>query len=196
MGLDFEYPDGATPLDPDEAEGLIPPLTTRQELNEFEFLNISEAERWARKSRKIKAHLLSIETLQELHRRMFGETWKWAGRFRWTQKSIGVEAFQISMKLQQLVDDVEYWIAHQTYVPQEIAARFHHRLVSTHPFPNGNGRHARLATDLLAANQGWPPLTWGSANLVTSGPVREKYIQALRMADGGDFALLVQFVRS
>jgi fido (protein-threonine AMPylation protein) len=45
--------------------------------------------------------------------------------------------------------EVGYWLERGTYPLDEIAARFHHRLVAIHPFPNGKGRHGRLMADLL-----------------------------------------------
>ena len=98
--------------------------------------------------------------------------------------------------LRILLDDCRYWIEHGTYPPDEIAARFHHRLVLIHPFANGNGRHARLATDLLLVVIGQPRLTWGQVNLVNAGETRKAYVAALRAADGHDIGPLLAFVRS
>ena len=80
--LELHYPDGATPLDPDAIAGLIPGLTTQAELNEFEAANIASALAWARRSRTLKRDLLTITGLTLLHRRMFDQTWRWAGTFR------------------------------------------------------------------------------------------------------------------
>jgi Fic-DOC domain mobile mystery protein B len=190
-----EYPEGSTPLDPDESRGLVPSLSTQAELNEFEFLNIAEAMRWAESSRRIRGDLLSSETLRLLHKRMFDKTWRWAGHYRITQKSIGVEAFRISSELHGIVEDAKCWLEFGSYPPDEVAARFHHRLVWIHPFPNGNGRHARLAADLLGQREGWPPFSWGAGLSADSTTVRRTYIDALRRADGNDFEPLVEFVR-
>lgn len=149
MDLNKGLPHGATALDPEEALDLIPPLATRSELNEFELGNIAACIVWAGRSRRIKKSLLEVSTLQVLHTRMFDKTWKWAGQLRKTQKNIGVEAWRIHGELQILLDDLTFWIDHETYGQREICARFHHRLVSIHPLANGNGRHARLAADLL-----------------------------------------------
>ncbi|MEQ1935821.1 MAG: mobile mystery protein B [Fimbriimonadaceae bacterium] len=189
--MNFQWPEGATPIDADEAEALIPSLSTQAELNEFEAHNILQAQMWARTSRSIKSKLLSEQVLRQLHREMFRHTWKWAGTYRLTQKSIGCETWQIGTKLHEFLDDIVIWLEHQTYPPAEIAARFHHRLVWIHPFPNGNGRFARLATDLFCEQQGWPVPTWGSANLNAIGDVRKAYIAALQAADKHDFAPLI-----
>lgn len=196
MGIEFEYPEGATPIDPEEADGLIPSLSTQRELNEFEALNITEAVHWADKSTKIKRNLLEADTLRLLHKNMFGMTWKWAGSYRSTQKNIGCEAWRISSEMKMLLDDVEFWLNNGTYQSDEIAARFHHRLVFIHAYANGNGRHARLATDLLCKQMGVPLPTWGSSDLVSAGSVRSAYLESLRAADRGDFEPLIQFLRS
>jgi len=140
--------------------------------------------------------VLIDEFLCQLHRRMFGDVWKWAGQFRTTPRNIGVDAWQISPELRQLLDDVRYWIEHQTYAPDEIAVRFHHRLVWIHPFPNGNGRLSRLAADLLAVQLGQERFTWGSGNLVTIADLRKRYVDALRAADGLVVEPLLEFARS
>lgn len=194
MGLDFELPEGASPIDPDEAAGLIPSIATQSELNTFEAINIGEAANWAIGNKRFLRTLLSDDGLRRLHKRMFNRTWKWAGVYRITQKSIGVEAYRISMEVRNLVADVECWLKFSSYTSAEVAARFHHRLVEIHPFANGNGRHARLATDLLCEFQGWPISKWGATNLVKDGEVRRSYIQALKSADGRDFAPLIEFM--
>ncbi|MCE9559145.1 MAG: mobile mystery protein B [Armatimonadetes bacterium] len=196
MAIDWEYPEGATPLDPEEALDLIPGLATQSELNEFEAINILEGSNWARRSTKIKRALLEQETLRLLHKNMFGQTWRWAGSYRKTQKNIGCEAYQISSSIKILKDDVQAWIKWETYAPEEIAARFHHRLVWIHPFANGNGRFARLATDLLCEQQHWPAPTWGATDLVKQSQTRTKYIKALQLADRNDFASLMAFMKS
>jgi len=191
MGISWEYPYGATQLDPEEAEGLIPPVATLRQVNDAERLNIEKAVRWAKNSRKIRHELLETYTIIELHRRMFGDTWKWAGKFRTTEKNIGVEPWRIQMALREHLADTQVWIEAQAYGSDEILARFYHRLVWIHPFPNGNGRHARIVTDLLARSLNAIPPTWGS-NL--NDNVRERHIASLRIADQGEFASLIEFL--
>ena len=190
----FDQDDAATPLAPEEREGLIPSyITLRRELNEAEQANILEAEQWASARRR---DALSEDFLKSLHKRMFGRVWRWAGQFRRTERNIGVDPMHIAIKLRELLDDCRFWIAHATYPPNEIAARFHHRLVLIHPFANGNGRHGRLATDLLLAALGQPRSSWGSANLVDANETRKAYVKALRAADNRDISLLLEFLRS
>ena len=186
--------DAATPLNEEERQGLIPSyIALRGELNEAEQANILEAEDWALSRRR---DVLDERFLNDLHRRMFGRLWKWAGAYRHTGKNIGVEAYRIPETLRQLIDDCRYWIANETYPPDEIAARFHHRLVLIHPYPNGNGRHARLAADLLLAALDRPGFTWGSRSLANPGAARDRYIAALKAADNHDIGPLMDFVRS
>jgi len=186
--------DAATPLSEEEREGLIPSyITLRGELNEAEQANILEAQEWAFGR---KRNVLDERFLNNLHRRMFGNVWRWAGQYRRTGKNVGVDAYRIPLELRQLIDDCQFWIEHETYVPDEISARFHHRLVWIHPYPNGNGRHARLATDLLLRTLGRESFSWGSANLVDPSQTRAEYVAALRDADRHDFQMLLAFVRS
>ena len=186
--------DGRTDLTEEEREGLIPSyITLRSELNEAEQANILEAEEWGFAR---KRDLLKEKFLNNLHKRMYGNVWRWAGQYRTTGKNIGIDAYRIPTELSQLLDDCRYWIENKTHKPDEIAARFHHRLVLIHCYPNGNGRHARLAADLLLKLMGQDRFSWGGKNLVDIGETREGYIAALQAADKHDIGPLLQFVRS
>ncbi len=190
----IEQDDASTPLTPDEQEGLIPSyITLRSELNEAEQANILDAEEWAFNRQR---DVLSEKFLTDLHKRMFGRVWKWAGRYRRSGKNIGVDAYRIPVDLRQLLDDARFWIDNKTYPPDEIATRFHHMLVWIHLFPNGNGRHARTATDLLLMALGQPRFTWGRESLVDANATRQTYVDALRSADHHDYEPLLEFVRS
>ena len=194
MTVNLDYPHGATPLDADELASLMPGhISTQGELNEWEQLNLVHGEGWARKQRR---EILSEAFVRQLHRQMFGETWKWAGEFRKSDKNIGVDWLNIGVELRKLLDDVHYQIEHASYAPDEIAVRFHHRLVAIHPFPNGNGRHARLIADLLAERLGQPRFTWGSRSLVDASATRQAYITALQAANAREHAPLLAFARS
>jgi Fic-DOC domain mobile mystery protein B len=186
--------DTNTPLTAEEREGLIPSyITLRHELNEAEQVNIGAALRWT-DTRKRDA--LDRVFLSELHRRMFGDVWRWAGQYRTTARNIGVDAYRIAQDVQQAIDDAQYWVEHSTYLPDEIAVRFSHRLVAIHPFPNGNGRFSRLVGDLLAEQLGQSPFSWGQANLVDAGQTRARYVEALRAADNHDIGPLLFFART
>jgi len=185
---------GQTPLDPDELEGLKHPhVTTRGQLDQLEQANFQAGMIWL--GRQKRPDILAEEFVRQLHRQMFGEVWTWAGTYRLTGKNIGIDPRQIPTQLRNLLDDVRYWIDHETYPPMEIALRFHHRLVYIHPFANGNGRFARIIADaLLRRVLGEAPVDWtGGHDLQQMGARRELYIAALRAADDGDYSLLFEF---
>jgi len=196
----LEADDASTQLTEEELQGLLPRhISSRLELNQWEALNIARA--YEHFSRQRPSSVLSVDFLRELHYRMFEETWTWAGKFRQSENNISpYPASNVSVMMYELVQNtqVQFDAAnHSPAVLDEIAVRFHHQLVRIHPWPNGNGRHARLATDLLLEEFGRPPFTWGSgANLAERGGPRSAYIEALHLADGGDFTLLREFARS
>jgi Fic-DOC domain mobile mystery protein B len=194
--MEFGYPEGATPLDRFESEGLkLPHITNRGQLNQWEQENILEAqEKYFNRKRQ---DILSERFLLHLHKNMFGNVWKWAGKYRTSEKNIGVPHWDIPVKLRGLCEDAKHWIASAADPPDEIAARFHHRLVFIHPFANGNGRHARMAADLLLTFVlKRPRFTWGQSDLLEAGGARRLYLEALRAADCRDYSLLLRFVRS
>ena len=190
--------DGNTPLDTDESAGLIPPhLITRADLNQWEVRNIGRAIDWIA-GRPLD--VLNLAVLQELHRRMFDETWEWAGTFRKSDKNISPYHWsEVPRHMRDLLANTRVQYEQSVKTPtvlDELAVRFHYELGRIHPWPNGNGRHSRLATDLLLSAWGRPPFTWGSgASLARKGGARSAYIDALRRADGGDLAPLLAFVR-
>lgn len=197
MGLELEYAEGQTPIDDDEKEGLlIPQIATRAELDEFEQLNIEQAVQWSLIKTLKSEEVFSEAFIRELHERMFGRVWAWAGEFRKTNKNIGVEKWQISIELKKLIDDTLYWIANKSYASDEIAIRFKHRLVSIHCFSNGNGRHSRLFADIIAEKIfNRPVFSWGANSIMDPKELRKSYIHALRAADKGDYSALVEFAR-
>ena len=194
--IHFEYPEGATPIDPDEAQGLLlPHIRTRAELDRWEEENILEAEDVV--FRRKQKDMLTEKYACTLHKKMFGDVWRWAGKFRQSQKNIGIEWIGVPTALRQLFDDVNGWLEFDSFPPDEIAARFHHRLVAIHAFPNGNGRHARLMADILLVHiLGQERFSWGQDNLTNAGDCRRSYIYALRAADQHDYQPLLAFVRS
>lgn len=195
-----ELPYGATPIDPDEAEGLLQGhVSTRHELDELEEANIQAGLEWAQRRavlRKKPVDVLTEEFLYELHKRMFDAVWAWAGRVRTTDKNIGVDKFTVRAEVRNLVEDARYWRENGTYEPDELAVRFHHRLVWIHPFPNGNGRHSRLMADLIVQQADRPPFSWGGGSLMGTSELRKAYVGALRNADQGEMEALMEFSRS
>lgn len=191
----FDEPEGATPLGPDDIAGLkFRHITTRDELNELEQANIQQGLLWL--SRQRGGDILSAQFIRELHKQLFGDVWEWAGTFRQRETNIGAEPSRIAALLRNLLDDARYWTENDVYAPLEAATRFHHRMVEIHLFPNGNGRHARIAADtFLEHHFNHPPIEWaGGFDLQADLAVRETYINALRSADRGTYGPLLEFV--
>jgi len=200
MGLDIEDINGQTSLDESKKDGLLRHnITTRAELDEFEQQNIEEAIQWVL-SRSFKPkNIFTEEFIKRLHKRMYDNVWAWAGEFRKTDRNLGIDKWQIPVALKALLDDVSFWVEHETYPQDEIAIRFKHRIVSIHCFPNGNGRHSRLMADIIIDKiYGKPVFTWGAANLnlVKQGDSRVAYLKAVKEADKGSYELLLAFARS
>ena len=192
----LEYPEGATPLDPDEARGLIlTHITTRGELDRWEQDNIAEALAWLDKTKPID--ILNGTFIRKLHYRMFRNVWRWAGEFRLTDKNIGVTWWRVPVDVKTLCDDVIWRVDQHMASPDILAIQFHHRLVSIHPFPNGNGRHARFMADLFLENiLQTPRFSWGRKDLSKGTDARKRYLLALHAADKNDYDQLVEFARS
>lgn len=196
--MHFYYPPGATPLDPDEAAGLIPThITTQEGLNAWEEVNILQGMTWV--ERQKKRDLLDEGFVRDLHYQMFDKTWRWARTFRASNKNIGIDWTQIAVRLRNLLENVRFQIEHQSFEVDELVVRFHHELVWIHAFPNGNGRHARLLADVLVMRLGRSRFSWGGGmvnSLVTMGEVRDRYLAALRAADNKKFEDLLHFSRN
>lgn len=197
MGLELEYIDDQTPLDEDEKEGLlIGTITTRSELDQFEQLNIEKAIVWSIRGNTSMSKLFTEEFIKSLHMRMFGEVWEWAGKFRRSNKNIGVDWIKIGIELKLLLDDTVYWINNKTFEPDEIAIRFKHRLVKIHCFPNGNGRHSRMMADIIISSVfGKEVFSWKLSNMVKPDEIRKEYISAIREADAENIKPLILFAR-
>lgn len=198
MGLSIDYIDGQTPLDAEERDGLrLASITTRGDLDEFEQQNIENAIEWTMKKKFKMEYIFSREFVEELHYRMFHEVWKWAGEFRNTNKNLGVDKFLIGVELRKLLDDANFWAKNNTYHADEIAIRNKHRIVSIHCFPNGNGRHARLFTDVIISHIFQKQVfSWGRSNLYEADEGRKMYISALKDADKGNIMPLLEFAKS
>ena len=198
MGLEINYLDGQTPLSEEELDGLkILSISTREELDELEQFNIEKAIQWTLGKKIQPKDLLSEKFIKDLHKRMYGEVWKWAGSFRTSEKNLGIKSYLIPVQLKQLLDDAMYWYENQIYSPDEVAVRFKHQLVSIHCFANGNGRHSRLMADLIMEKLYKEPfLPWGGSSLVKSNEKRKEYINAIKIADRQDLSQLIMFAKS
>ena len=186
--------DGHTELSAVDQDGLIPTyVATRGELFDAEQRNISQA--LLRRPPRTE-ELLDDKYLRDLHSAMFGQVWKWAGQYRIRETNIGIEPTQIAVAVRSLIDDVTRWIASETFAVDEIAVRFHHRLIAVHPFRNGNGRHGRVAADYLAGALGTEPFTWGRLLNLPTSELRQAYQSSLQQADAGAIKPLLTFARS
>lgn len=201
----FDIPSGATPLIDEDFAGLIPGyILTQSDLNLAEAENISAAKMSFLTSPTKYGnpeYLLHESTVRAIHRAMFGDVWRWAGKYRVRQTNIGVPPTQILERLIGLLGNTTEQIRNCQNTEDawsELAVRFHWELVRIHPFTNGNGRHARQMADLLIASFGGRPFTWGAKELHRDGEARRAYIDALEKADEtfGDISDLVTFARS
>lgn len=184
---------GETPLD--DISGLKINITTRAELDEAEADNILEAYlKYTASPEQLDDVHFDVPFLQKLHKEMLGNVWTWAGEFRTTLTSIGVEAKNIRQRLYQLMDDLKYWDGEGQWDYQDIAVRLHFTLVQIHPFSNGNGRCGRLFTDIWLLSKGKEMLEWGDEDLVEANKTRTEYITALQEAEQGSYDRLKNFM--
>lgn len=193
-GITGPEDDGQTPLDADEARGLLPDwIATRADLNVAEEENIADGMNWGGRAIR-RRPVLTQDFLRQLHKQMFGRVWAWAGQYRDTERNIGVAPHSISSELKNLLDDAVAWDEFNTYPIDERAVRLHHRLTFIHPFPNGNGRCSRVFVDLYLEQRGAIPFSWGAG--LPRDAQRRAYLEAIRAADAHDYAPLLGFVRT
>lgn len=191
-----------TPLTEEEKAGLRLPLFFKNQLNEAEAINISAARSWALlRRRPIPAkRILTEEWLKQLHKKMYGDVWKWAGNYRTSQRNLGDNSWEIHMNLRMLLADANFWIddsSPSALGADEIAVQLSHRSVLIHPFPNGNGRWSRLLADILVVSLGKTPFSWGSGSASNEILLRKQYIDALHDADRNhDYEAILRFARS
>ena len=187
-----EKPEDSTLLS--DISGLIPShISTQEQLNEWEAGNIQNAV----KKYLSKRVYLEITTawLKKLHFHMFDDTWTWAGKFRTHNPNLGIDHKQINIELKKLTDDINYWKKSNMNILEQ-SVRIHHKLVRIHPFPNGNGRHARLVADIFLFNNNHPLPQWPDEELIRKTTIREKYIKALKKADDLNYKPLINFTKS
>jgi Fic-DOC domain mobile mystery protein B len=194
--LDEGAPDGQTPIDPDEAKGLLLVVRTQEALNRAEEENILRARIWAARSRLVRGDLLSDRTLRRIHKEMFGGVWRWAGVYRLSDKNIGVTWQQVPVLMRQVCENFALRVSRGSEDRDRLCVEFHYQIVNIHPFVNGNGRHARFCADRLVENLGGRSFTWGRDDMREKGAARQNYLAALRAADSGDFDPLFRFARS
>jgi Fic-DOC domain mobile mystery protein B len=196
--IDETEPEGATPGD--DISGLIATsLHTREARNAAETDSISRAYDkyiYRARAKTPDSKWLTDEFIRNVHAEMFGAIWDWAGKYRTVQTNIGVKPYQIQEQIQVLCGNFYTWDS-GSMDPIEIVARLQSRLTWIHPFKDGNGRHARLITDIFLYSRQHPLPQWPQIHLMTQGNnVRQEYIAAMRKADDHDFSALSQFIES
>lgn len=184
----FSDPEGSTPVEEDQRPFLVnSAISTRGELDSAEQSNIFKATVWLDRTKIRTENLLTPHQFQTIHTKMFEDVWLWAGNLRTRETNIGgVTPREIPFKIVDLCRDVQTMLADATGAAlsnNDVAIRFHHRLVLIHPFVNGNGRHSRLVTDKLLTAVGERKFTWGSSTYPDRKALRAAYLAALRTAD-------------
>lgn len=197
----FVGPEGSTPVEEDQRPFLVnSAISTRGELDSAEQSNIFKATLWLDRTKIRTENLLTQHQFQVIHTKMFEDVWLWAGDLRKQETNIGVTPSETPFKIVDLCRDVLAMLADTTGVPlskNDVAIRFHHRLVLIHPFVNGNGRHSRLVTDKLLTTLGEEKFTWGSSRYPDRKTLRDAYLSALRAADSQyQYQPLLDFARS
>jgi len=191
----FDSPQGATPIG--DAEGLLIPVSTMDELSAAESHNVLKATvKRLRRRNNPKRQWLDEELIRVVHGEMYEDVWEWAGRYRAVELNIGVAPHRIREEIKKLCDDVWFWDSSKNNPISilERAGRLHHRLAWIHPFRNGNGRHARLISDIYLNAHRHPLPLWPSHDIARKGGVRDQYLAALRAADKSDFSPLVKLL--
>lgn len=198
MSLLIENPDGATPLTADDIQGLKHPhVQTRGQLNGLEAANILQGQIWLGNIKTITVDdIFSRDFVNELHKKLFGDVWQWAGAFRLREVNIGIEPSHIPTRLHDFLEDAKCWVEYKHYSELELCARIQHGLVFIHPFVNGNGRHSRIMTDVVRVFLlDKPPLKWANANIDDQGIERKAYLETLYAADRGDFSKMITYLQ-
>lgn len=192
--------EGATPGD--DTSGLIlEHLTDRHARDAVELEAIAHAyNKYIFRARKKKrgTDWLTDEFIRRVHDDMFGSLWDWAGKYRTSDLNIGVDWHLILEQIGQLCGDFKFWDSADASMPiVEISARLQNRLTRIHPFKNGNGRHARLITDIFFYSRGHALPKWPQIQLMPQGDeIRAQYIQAMKKADQENFGELIKFIEA
>ena len=182
---------GATPIS--DTGGLRKKAETREQLDVVELENIAKAmaKYLSRKPTRRMAPF-TPDWMLKLHREMLGEVWRWAGKTRTSEKNIGFHVFQIMSGLMNLAKDIVLWKGDLV----ADAASLHHRSVRIHPFEDGNGRWARLLTNIWLKQNDGPIIVWPEPELrQSSHPLRKRYLIAVKQADKGGLDPLIELHR-
>lgn len=174
-------------------------LTSKEMLNEQEALGVARVERYLLEEFDYPVEL-SVGLVQDLHRRTFAHLYAWAGQWRTQVPNVGAylppPANRVPQLLYEFIDELRHRQSLLGDIPRASAvalllAFVHHRLVAIHPFPNGNGRTARLFTNLLAYNYGYQEVVLYQREKEEG---RAQYLQAIRRADEYDLLPLQMLI--
>ena len=198
MKNDEGHTEGATAGD--DVSGLLQEsLVDRRDRDAAELEAIARAyDKYVYRARRKKAGAawLTDELIRRVHFDMFGGIWDWGGRYRTGSTNIGVEWRQIPEQVARIIGDFEYWTSPKSGMSfLEIAARLQNRLTRVHPFKNGNGRHARLITDIFFYSREHDLPKWPQLQRLPHGDrIRKQYLSAMKKADGEDYKDLMKFI--
>jgi Fic-DOC domain mobile mystery protein B len=175
---------GETPID---ASGLkMKGIASRAELNRAEADNIRKVfVKYLASKPTARTAPFHLSWICRLHKEMFGDVWKWAGKPRKEDLNIGIPWQQIETQLQILLDDLACWSRYGVVLLDQ-AVRLHHRAVSIHPFPNGNGRWSRMLANIWLKRHAHPLTEWPEETIGATSAIRNEYIAAIKLADEGN----------
>ena len=184
----------------DVSDLVLSTLSDRRARNAAELETITRAYNkyiFRARRRKPGTGWLTEDVICCVHREMFGGIWAWAGKFRTVEVNIGVTWHTIPEQVRLLCDDFKYWDSPDSAMSVfEVAARLQNRLTRIHPFKNGNGRHARLMTDIFFYSRRHALPQWPQLQLMIQGDqIRQEYIAAMKKADGDDYSGLMAFIQ-
>jgi len=166
-------------------EGLVPKGKTLREINEaknhieaINFINSYEGD--LNEQFILKLHSIILKNISE----------RFAGRYRETTVRIFKSdvGFPDASNVPQLVGNLVYWykLNKNKMHPFELAITFSVKLVSIHPFIDGNGRVSRLIMNFLLKKKGYP---WINIYMKQ----RAEYLRAVRFANDGKYKQILEF---
>lgn len=166
-------------FDPDKHDNILG-ITDLDLLYENEALGIIRAQQYIL---DLDANFVfDSRLILDLHHIVFGNLYLWAGKWRNVVTNIGIDVGKIPYAIAEYADHVNYMKNAAMDREGLVNCLFytHHRYTQIHPFNNGNGRTARLITDLVANMNGYQNI---QLYVRDAGAERENYKAALKAAD-------------
>ncbi|MBT3984304.1 MAG: mobile mystery protein B [Bacteriovoracaceae bacterium] len=194
MSILFYNRDGQTPVDESIRKDLIPDhINDMTELYESEIENIALGIEWAKTTKKNHRDYF---TWLEVHKHMFNDVWKFAGNTRKVELNNPdfLMPYEILPQLKDLQENLIFWLENKTFDDRELMARVHERLLTIHPFKDGNGRWARLLVNMICEKQNIEVPSWGK-EIKEDDKRRSIYISAVKKArKDDDYAHLISIM--